>query len=520
MTNPNKSGPLAVIDVGTSSVRMSIAQINEQGRIQVLDHLKQTVSLGADVFKSGSISAETTEACVEALRAFRRVLDEYRVSLDEHVYAVATSAVREARNRDVFVDRVYMATGILLEVVDEAEVNRLTYLAIQPLLSQRRIFGRRLSLVCEVGGGSTEILGLSGSQVRFAFSYHLGSLRIREMMEEYQGSTPDVRKLMENHIRNAVMQIERNLQKKEPAQLLLMGGEARCAAAHLRPDWDKKSILSLPVAELENWTNRVLGRSVDELVRRYQLSYPDAETLAPTLLCQVYLARALNLDKVFLCTATLRDGLLMELASPGEPTGAFSQQIERSALALGHKYKFDRKHAEQVAYLSQLLFAALKSEHRLQAKEELLLRMAALLHDIGGYISNRGHHKHSMYLIRHSDIFGLGPRDLELVALVARYHRKALPSTSHFELRNLKRSRRLVVEKLAAILRMADALDRGHGKRIRNIEIMLEPRRMVLLADGPSDLTLEQMALDAKSNLFEQVYGRTVLLRSRQQGSV
>jgi exopolyphosphatase/guanosine-5'-triphosphate,3'-diphosphate pyrophosphatase len=166
-----------------------------------------------------------------------------------------------------------------------------------------------------------------------------------------------------------------------------------------------------------------------------------------------------------------------------------------------------------VAALSILLYRRLQAEHALPARYLLLLHLAALLHEVGLFVSTRSHHKHSLYLILNSDLFGMGIREKELTALLARYHRRALPSAGHPLYSTLDRERRLIVAKLAAILRVADALDRSHSQCVRHIEMRIEERQFVIFVSGVRDLTLEKMAIEQKSDLFEQVYGMRVVLR-------
>jgi exopolyphosphatase/guanosine-5'-triphosphate,3'-diphosphate pyrophosphatase len=163
--------------------------------------------------------------------------------------------------------------------------------------------------------------------------------------------------------------------------------------------------------------------------------------------------------------------------------------------------------------MSVQLFRALQSEFHLDPRHELILRVAALLHEIGGFISNRSHHKHSLYLIQNSRLFGLSREDVELVALIARYHRRALPSLNHPEFAALDRDKRITVSKKAAILRIADALDRNHLQQITSPKIALTKDELVITVDGAEDLTLERLALKEKGPLFEDVYGLKVVLR-------
>lgn len=184
-----------------------------------------------------------------------------------------------------------------------------------------------------------------------------------------------------------------------------------------------------------------------------------------------------------------------------------------SARMLGRKYGYEEKHATHVADLSTRLFEELQAEHELPPRYELLLRVAALLHEIGLYVANQSHHKHSLYLIMHSDLFGLSRRDTLLVALIARYHRRAAPKMTHPEYAALPQHERLNVSKLAALLRVADALDQNHMQQVRDVAFRRERGRLIVLVGGLEDLTLERLAVRQKGELFADIYGMSVELR-------
>jgi exopolyphosphatase/guanosine-5'-triphosphate,3'-diphosphate pyrophosphatase len=253
----------------------------------------------------------------------------------------------------------------------------------------------------------------------------------------------------------------------------------------------------------------------DAVVRRFHLTLPEAETLGPALLVYLQLAQVLGLSEIAVSSATLRDGLLREMGDQTIWTEDFRNQIIRSALELGRKYQFDESHATHVAKLGSALFAALKEEHGLDARYELLLYLSALLHEIGAFVSHTSMHKHSMYLIQHSELFGLGPADVLLVALVARYHRRASPKPTHPGFNTLDRDRRVAVSKLAAILRIAIALDAARNQRIHDIVCTREKSRFVVAAPQVEDVSVEQLALRQGRTLFEEIYGLQVLLRTQ-----
>jgi len=287
----------------------------------------------------------------------------------------------------------------------------------------------------------------------------------------------------------------------------------RFAAGQLVPDWKLGQMTQIPTTALEDFTTLLIGLSDDRIVNRYHLSFPEAETVGPALLTYVMLARAFSLKHVLVTDTNLRDGLLQEMAARQSWTQEFRQQIIRSALNLGHKYNFDEAHACHVAMLVSQLFEQLQNEHQLDSRHEVLLHVAALLHEIGAYISNRAMHKHSMYLIRNSEIFGLGKRFLLLVSLVARYHRRASPQPSHEGYAVLNREERVAVAKMAALLRVAVALDESRSQRIHDFNCSVEDSRLVISIPRTEDLSLEQLALRQNGSLFEEIFGLRVLLR-------
>ena len=393
------------------------------------------------------------------------------------------------------------------------EVNRVTYLSIQPLLKAEPALAAAQTIVTEVGGGSTELLLIKEGNVAFSHTYRLGSLRLRKTLEAYRAPTVKVRGIMETHISRTVDQIRGHLPGDEPVELVAMGGDVRFAASQLISDRNPKSLARIPLAALGRFTNEILELSEDELVRKYHLSFPDAETVGPALLAYVLLARAFKLKHVLVTNANLRDGLLTGLASQEAWTQEFSKQIVRSALDLGRKFQFDEAHATHVANLSKELFHGLADEHHLSGRYEIILYTAALLHEIGLFVSSRSYHKHSMYLIRNSELFGFSKNDVLLVALVARYHRRASPLPSHEGYATLDREQRVAVAKMAAILRVAVALDESRSQRIAELRCSVGDGRLIISIAGVEDLSLEQLALNQNVSLFAETFGMQVLLR-------
>ncbi len=508
--------PVAVIDIGSTAIRMTVAQVDSDGRITPLESLKQAVALGRDTFVKGRIDRSTIEEAVRALNSFRHVLQEYQITSDDQIRAVATTAVCEAENRTTFFDRVYIATGIKVSPVNEVDATRLTYLSTRSLLKSHASLSRGNVVIAEVGGGSTELVYMHEGKVLVSQVYRLGSLRLRESLEGFRSPVIKSRDLMENQIQTTVALIRKSISTEGGTTLLAVGGDARLAASELTPGWEEEGYARLSVQEIGRFTEQVLKLSVNEIVRSFHMSFPDAETLGPALLFYYRLTRALKATTIRVADVSMRQGLLLELARHNVFDPDYHELIIRSAREICKKYLADEAHSIHVSELAISIFEELKQEHHMGRWNEVLLRVAAILHDIGTFVSPRNHHKHSMYLIQNSNIFGLNRRDQLIVSLVARYHRRSPPKSTHSEYRAMDRERRIDIVKLAAILRVADALDRSLSQRVRNISFAREPGRFVITVPGVDDLTLEQMALQSKGSMFEDVYGMSVVLRAQR----
>lgn len=505
--------PIAVIDIGTSAIRMTVAEVNPGGHLRILDELEHHVNLGKATFLKGVIPRQSIERCVEIMRGFQRVAEEY--GADRELRAVATTAVRECDNQAEFIDRVFVATGIDVEVVDEGETTRLLYNSLTASFAHEPGMATTPLLVLDVGAGMTEVLLLRTLRVAANYTHRLGALRLRAMLERYDASVSDEHEVIANQVQIMVEQMQHIIPAQKTMRFAAIGGDMQFAAARLVPEWSPGALVEIPLADLENLSKQLLTMPVDQLVRSYGMSVPDAETVAPTLqvVCQV--ARSYGVTNVTAAKATLLSGVLQELAFDGEWSSVFIEQIKQSALDVGKKYEINNDHGGHVAALGDIIFDALQDRHGMGTRERVLMHVAGLIHETGLFVSNRGHHKHSYYLIDNSDIFGLSRKQIRLVALISRYHRRAMPKVSHEGYGSLDREARIMVSKLAAIHRVADALDRSLTQRIQNIECEVDEGNLWITVPGVNDFTVENIALKEKGNLMEHVYGLRPVLRSK-----
>jgi exopolyphosphatase/guanosine-5'-triphosphate,3'-diphosphate pyrophosphatase len=499
---------VAVLDMGASAIRLVIAEIAPNRAIRIVEEASRGVLLGRDTFSTGTIRSRTVEAAVAALEGFRHIIDGYGVA---RVRAVATSAVREARNVDTFLDRIKQRTGIDFELLDEAEESRLVFLAVQQARRHRAAW----TLLIEVGGGSTSLTLLHFGQPNRSGVYALGAIRLRQQLNLHR-LTHDVQlALLKRSIANVVDEVQLDNPLHRVTQMIAIGGDVRFAASQILEEADDSHVREITRESFFAFCDQVERLDEEQLVDRFRLPAVEAETLVPALLVYRTLLSETAAEKLVVSDASLRTGILLNLVDPGgglRPEDRETQLLA-SAEALGHKYRFDRPHGAHVAALAVQLFDVLEGEHGLGARERSLLQVAALLHDIGVYVSLRAHHKHSQYLLMSSQIFGLSYEETAIVSNVARYHRRGTPQKTHLPYVALDRSARLVVNKLAALLRVANALDAEHLQKVTTLRLHRGERSWILEIDGSGDLTMEQLVATARSDMFAETFGQELVVR-------
>ena len=504
---------LGVIDIGSNTIRMAIAQVMADGRIQILEQLQRAVRLGQDTFQKGQLSSETLRESVAILRDFRHLLDTYGV---ESIRAVATTAIREARNGDTFVDRVLMATGLEVSPITVAEESRLMVAAVRQVASDLLVQSQG-TLIVEVGGGSTLLNILEKGELIQSQSLPLGTVRMMEALSLRGDTAEHTAQLIRNEVSSAFNAFKSTFSFKQIQTFIALGGDVRWAARQTDPTEVVKEIQCLSKEYLKRLIERCQQYTADELSHHYGMPFADAETLIPALLVYQGLLNATKARTILVPQVSMRDGLLWDLALSvmGNKDETLIHQCLKSAKTIAKKYRVDLEHAQCIMELATRIFDCLQDRHHMNDRHRLLMQVAALLHEIGTFVSTRSHHKHSMYIITHSELFGLTQDEVAMVANIARYHRRSRPKPSHSEYMSMPRERRLIVNKLAAILRVADALDISHSQQLRDIEMQIKKQRFVIHNKGRSDLTLEKKSLAGKGDMFEDIYGLQVQIEQQ-----
>jgi exopolyphosphatase/guanosine-5'-triphosphate,3'-diphosphate pyrophosphatase len=502
---------VAAIDVGANALRMVIAEVFPDGHIEVLEQLHRAVRLGQDTFRRGRLGGESMRAAVGVLRDYRQLLDLYKV---EKIRAVATTAVREAANGETFLDRVFMATKLNVEVIDTSEESRLTVSAVCQAVGDALGVNQGLTLIADVGGGSTLLTVLDSGEIATSQSLRLGSIRLQEMFSTSEESPRRSADLFRQHISNAISTLQSVVPLEEIDAFVAVGGDARFAAREIGVPTESADLAVIDPAAFDKLVARCERCTAEELSKHHGLPFAEAETVNPALLVYQTLLGKTKADQMIVSHISMRDGLLLELAREvtGKEDESLTLGVIHSATAIAEKYHVDMNHARNVAEAAVRLFDVFQADHGLGLRHRMLLRAAGIMHEVGGFVSSRAHHKHSEYLIANSEIFGLNRNEIVLVSQIARYHRRSVPRTSHLSYMALTRESRIVVNKLAALLRVADALIRGPRLRESDIRFRRQGDELIVTMPSGPDLLLEERAVETKGDLMEDIYGVKIRL--------
>jgi exopolyphosphatase/guanosine-5'-triphosphate,3'-diphosphate pyrophosphatase len=504
---------VAVLEIGSTGIRLLVAEILSGGEWRVLDRAEKPVALGRDVFTSGGVSRTSLLECLLVLKNYRELQGGLGIR-DEDIHIIGTSALRAARNRDVFVDRVRRETGFQLSIVEGIEENRLMYLAVRfAIKHDLSLFWRGNSMIIEIGGGSTEIMLFRRGKMVAAHSLDLGTILIDQQSRAGPDSGLFQERYLNENVRNTAGFLSAELDLSYIRTFVVAGSDARLVSELAGSELNETCRI-INRESFIGFARRIQDYTVEECVRSFNISYAHAEGLLPSIQIYRFFLEQTQAAGVVAPLVSIREGFLIDLALgvDSELQEDFYSQIIASAANLGRRYHYDEAHGRHVADLCLMLFDSLSREHGMSRRERMMLETSAILHDVGMYIRGAGHHLHGQYIVANSEIFGLRSDELALISNVIRYHRGEPPSQAEVAYISLQREERVLVLKMAAILRVADALDKGHTQRIKEITLERKGEIMLIHTGGARDLSLERIGIEQKADIFQDVFGCKVIV--------
>jgi len=481
---------IAAIDVGANAVRLEIARGFSDGSIESVHQERDPVRPGEGLFQTGTIPTAVVDRVVGVLRRYAIICKRHQA----RVRAVGTSALREAKNRDDIIRRVKREAGLELEAISGKEEARLMCLGV---LSGRPPKPRSLCL--DIGGGSTEVAGAIGEQPSKLWSVAIGSVRLTETFKSHGEVSPKQLRLLREFAREAVADSLPPGIRGFPRVALGSSGSIRAIIASAAAEGTAHATAE----QISRAVEKLARMDPDERHKRFEARRADVIVAGAVIL--EALAHHLSLHAVTAVDRGLRHGVLVDLVRRRFRDADDSSLID-AARTMGRRFFFDESHAMQVARLAMALFDQLAGLHRLPLAVRSYLEVAAVLHDIGHSVSYQKHHRHTEYLIRNGDIPGLADRERDIVARIARLHRRSPPDLHHPAMEGLSPGEARYVRKLATLLRVADALDRSHAQPIGHLRADVAAGKVVLRLStrGPADLELWDVGHEAQ--LFHKVF--------------
>jgi exopolyphosphatase/guanosine-5'-triphosphate,3'-diphosphate pyrophosphatase len=496
----------AVIDAGSNAIRLQIASVDQPGSYRIIEQDRKPARLGHGVFETGALDPESREQALDALKKFKGIADKHGVTA---IRAVATSAMREAKDGPAFIKEA-AALDVPLEILSEQDEARLISLGILSGLK----FDPPLGLFMDIGGGSAELAVGSRSSSFAAFSLPLGAVRMTERYLQHDPPSDKELLAMSRFVKQKLAPAVRRLTREKFTMAFGSGGTMTSLAdmdARMTGEPRQESLYVLRRARLKSLYDLLRSQPLKERAALIAGDPRRADILVAGSAVLLAMMNELELDYVFVSVRGLRDGLMVDLLRKEYPayTGFWTEAADRSESIeeFGAKYNYDKSHSQQVSRLALSLFEQMKELHGLPERYANVLHASAMLHDIGLFIAYEKHHKHSYYLIKSSGPSSFDALELDLIANIARYHRKAHPSPKHLPFSQLSAVQQDVVRKLSAILRVADGLDYGRQAKVQRVECRRNNGKVLSIRlEGKGDLADEIRSAADKVSLMNEVY--------------
>ena len=501
---------IAAIDIGTNSIHMIVVRVRPDLSFEVIDREKEMVRLGAGGLDGRSLTPTAVTAALQTLAKFRRLADSHKV---DEIVAAATSAIREADNGGDFLSEVARRTGIQIRVISGTEEARLIHMAA--------VYGVHMggspAVVIDIGGGSIEVTLGTASHLTHARSFKLGVIRLTERFVRTDPLSKRDERRMVKHINKEIgayldTVADRRFERVigTSGTILSLGALALSEDGVVRDEALRNR--RVPAKAIRRLRKRLSGADLEARLHMSGLDPRRADiAVAGSVLLDCVLRR-LGAEDMTLCDLALREGLVLDYIHRNTATirkiERYPDVRRRSVIELGERCNYSPAHARHVSQLALSLFDQTRAVHKLGDREREWLEYGALLHDAGVHISYERHHRHSYYLIKNGELRGFDPQEIEIIALLARYHRQATPKKSHEGYGTLKGGLRRAVRTLAAMLRLAEGLDRSHAQVVTTLDVVPRGEAYLIRLRAGGDAELELWAAHRHGAPLEQVLRR------------
>ena len=504
----------AAIDVGSYEVSMKIFELSRKVGFKELTDIRYRLELGKGAYSRGKLERDMVDALCEILLDFKRVMKEFGA---EAYRACATSVFRELKNPIVILEQVFQRTGIQVEILSNAEQHFLGYKSIAAIETGFKKMIQKGTAILDVGGGSLQVSLFDKDALVTTQSLKMGSMRVRERLKELEKTSNHYGQLVEEFIRNDIMSFQRlYLKDRDIKNVILMGD---FLTDTIFQEERRDNIVTK--AEFMNKYEQVADMPVQQLSEMMEIDPEYASLVVPTMVICKNFIEVFNAEALWVPGLSLLDGIAYDFAEKKKfikSAHNFENDIIVASKNIAKRYSTGKNHINGTTEIALAIFDSIKKVHGMGARERLLLQIAVLLHDCGKYISMGDVSECSYRIIMETEIIGLSTRERNIIANVVRYNTKEFRHYGTYESgTTADRDNYLLIAKLTAILRIANAMDRSHYQKVTDIRTVLKERELSVIVDSPRDLSLELGLLRDKVEFFEEVFGIHLVLRLKRR---
>lgn len=508
----------AAIDVGSFELELGIYEISAKNGIREIDHLRHVIVLGEDTYNNGKISYGLVNEMCQVLEKFTEVMKAYKV---EACRAVATSAMREAKNRQIILEQIRVRTGIQVEIISNSEQRFLIYKAIAAIGDEFGKIIQKGTAIVDLGFGSLQVSLFDKDSLVTTQNLRLGALRIREMIGHLQTNTEIAGSVMEEIVDNELHTFKKMYLKDRDTKNLIAIGESVLYMSKRLISGDGMGSRHISREEYLEFSKKLMAMSVEQIEEYFEISTEYASVLLPSVIIYKRLLEITGAEMVWIPGVRLCDGVAAEY---GEKTKQFkfkhdfNEDILVTSRNMAKRYRCHTSHTMAMEKLVLQIFDSMRKYHGLGSRQRLLLQISAILHACGKYISMRSPSDCAYNIIMATEIIGLSHLEREIIANVVQYN----IATFHYSQvqtsdENFKNEDIIIIAKLTAILRLANSLDRSHKQKLMDSKIVVKDGELVITTGYDGDLTLEQFSFKQKAEFFEEIFGIRPVFKQRKK---
>ncbi len=503
----------ASIYVGSSELSMKIYQINSKKTFKLIDSVSRIIELGKDTYQSGSLSTESIKQVCLILDDFKEKMKEYQIT---EYRAYATSAVRESDNADIVLDAIERNSNIKVQVLSNSEQR---YMSFKGLVAKYDNFHQVVSkntAFVDIGAGSIQVSLFDKNNLVVTENIPIGAIRVRDYLSIMGNKSGRLDKIISEYVENDIVTFRNIYLNDKEIKNIIAVGEIVSSVKKIAPELNIEDKITRE--QFDFVYKRILSLSMEEITENYGVPYERATLLLPSIIIYQSFLNNCKAEEIYAPNVDFCDGIVASYMDEGSKIvfdHDFGEDILATAYNISKRYKCNRKHIERTSYFALKIFDAMKKKYGFGKMERLQLQIAAILHECGNFINLHDGARNSYHIVANTEILGLSHKERMEVANIIKYNILFLPSRDQISA-ELDDCDYIVIAKLAAILRIANVLDKSHTQKIEDIDVTIRDEKLVIVAKGYEDISLEAGLFEPRADFFEKVYGIRPVLRQKR----